>query len=58
MKSMQMPDELWEELTKLKLEWKNPTLSDVIVRLLEEYQENAPVSFKSQINTIPEENMN
>lgn len=55
---MQMPDELWEELTKLKLEWKNPTLSDVIVRLLEEYQENAPVSFKSQINTIPEENMN
>lgn len=47
--------DVWEDLTKLKLQWKNPTLSEVIRKLLEDNEISSHNTPKTQINTIQEE---
>lgn len=39
MKTITIKDETWNELWQLKLKWKCPTLDDVIVRLIDDEED-------------------
>lgn len=40
MKTIKVPDDVWEELMKLKVKWRNKTIGEVIVKLLDEFDES------------------
>jgi len=55
MKTITVTESVWEDLTKLKLEWKNSTLSDVIVRLLDNNEISSQNPLNHEINTSENE---